>query len=103
MEKSFCKGVTWLGQPCATAVLLMLPAQPSTSGSVVTPKLWAASMVLVGLSCMALQRSPVAALHCAGSHGQAAFVPLCHPDYKRGQEHWLKQREKLGNFVDMGL
>ena len=81
----------------------MLPAQLSAAGSVVTQKLWAASVALAGLSGMALQRSPVAALPCAGSHGQAAFVPLCHPDYKCGHQGWLKLREKLGNFVDMGL
>lgn len=80
------KCVTWLGQPCAPAPLPVLPAQLSTSGTVVTQKLWAASVALAGLSGMALWRSPAAVLPCAGSHGQAAFVPLCHPDYKCGHQ-----------------
>lgn len=103
MEKSFCKGVTWLEQPCAPALLPVLPAQLSASGSVGTQNLWAASVALAGLSGMALQRSPVAALPCAASHGQAAFLPLHHPDYKCGHQGWLKQKENLGSFVDMGL
>lgn len=52
---------------------------------------------------MALQRSPVAALLCAGSQGQDAFVPLWHLDYKCGHQGRLKLREKLGKFIDMGL